>query len=411
MVGFFSLECNATEALLAAKESEENGDSAPWLWLVGLGCSVVSSAATAVGTILQKKAHNLQQSLPDEEKAPEIAGIVFNKYWLWALVIMVFLPLPFDFASFALAPQSVIVPMTGLTIVLSAIAAVVILKERLTKIEVIGTFTILCGVALTTVTAGGNSETLTLCDILDRYIELDFLIPASALMFSVFVNMYWLKTENYPSALEKFKPQMYAFVAGGLGAIMQVLFKATGELAKGSADGVGGNTWRTVHPYYHIIGVVVLAVGMLSYLNLLLSRVDAVIATPLYFTNLIVCSSTIGLLFYKEYKGFEVWQWVVFPLGILVVCMGVAFMSLKGINLDELRLKEAMLQKSKENRMSLEKAARERGESTGLRRVVSLKVLQKSNSSKSLGGMTKSKSEAAIKPVVDDEDDGPGLDL
>ena len=177
---------------------------------------------------------------------------------------------------------------------------------------------------------------------------------------------------------------------------------------------VGGNTWSTVNPYYDILVVIVLSVTMLSYLNQLLSRVDAVIATPLFFTNLIVCSSTVGLVFYKEYVKFQLWQWIIFPLGITVVCIGVAFMSLKGINLDELRLKEAMLQKSKENRISLVREARERGDSVGLKRVVSLSFLPKSSSSKSLdveNGMRKSKSDGnfMVTAKITDADEGPNL--
>merc|ERR1712224_549962 len=138
---------------------------------------------------------------------------------------------------------------------------------------------------------------------------------------------------------------------------MQVLFKATGELAKGSVEGVGNNTWLTIHPYYHIVAVIILSLCMLSYLNLLLARTNAVIATPLYFTNLIVCSSTMGLIFYKEYREFSVWQWILFPLGILIVISGVAFMSLKGIDLNEFKKKEIELQAAKEYRQSLRRSA------------------------------------------------------
>ncbi len=67
------------------------------------------------------------------------------------------------------------------------------------------------------------------------------------------------------------------------------------------------------------------------------------IGTPLFFTNLIVCSTVAGLVYYEEYKMYQAWQIAVFPAGICVVCAGVMFMSLKGIDAEELRRVEREL--------------------------------------------------------------------
>ena len=67
------------------------------------------------------------------------------------------------------------------------------------------------------------------------------------------------------------------------------------------------------------------------------------IGTPLFFTNLIVGSTVAGLVYYEEYKTYKAWQIAVFPAGICVVCAGVMFMSLKGIDAEELRRVEREL--------------------------------------------------------------------
>lgn len=272
MPAFFSLDCaNSTDSSAAASNTLLDGQ---YTWLIGVGCSVVGSVATAFGTIMQKKAHNLQASASAEDKAPELYGIVFNRYWLLAFIVMVLVPLPFDFASFAFAPQSVIAPMAGLTLVFSQVFAVKLLKEKVTRVEVIGTAVIISGVAMTTVVGAASSpESYDLCSLLGRYAEPDVIALFSTYVALALLCRALLMPGWCPSSLERFKPEFYAFIAGAMGGLMHVVFKGTGELVKGSVDGVSGNPWLTALPYTFILVIIMLSLIMLSHLNLLLSRV------------------------------------------------------------------------------------------------------------------------------------------
>lgn len=232
----------------------------------------------------------MQEELPDEEKAFEFIGIVFNRYWLFALFIMVLVPLPFDFASFALAPQSVIVPLSGLTIVCSLILSYYMLGESITRIHVIGTSIILTGVVITSVTGGGNPPQFTVCELIGRYSDPDVLVAATFVASIITVNMYWIWTRRHWKSVERLRVLMYAVVAGSLGSGVNVGFKATGELTKGSVGSTKTNTFATLWPYLHIVGVGILAIGMISTINRGLQQYDAAIFTPLYFTSLIVMS-------------------------------------------------------------------------------------------------------------------------
>jgi len=350
MSELFVLECNET---IASESGNEIFGDRPFLWVAGIACSCFSSLATAIGTILQKKAHMVQETLPDEEKSHEIGGIVLNRYWFAALAIMVLVPLPFDFASFALAPQSVIVPISGLTIVLNQVLSPLMLGETLTHVEIVGTTIILVGVILTSASAGGNPTSFTVCELIGRYGERDFLIVCLLVLSLMGVNMFWVHTRRHPVFLERLRPEMLAFIAGCFGGFLQLGFKALGELAKGEIGPVETNTWRTLWPYIHILVVPLLGLIMISYVNRGLQAYDSILFTPLFFTNLIVLSSTLGLIYYEEFEGFIAWQFTLFPLGIIVIVFGIAFMTLKGVNIEEVRAREDRLMKSKENRRIL----------------------------------------------------------
>ncbi|GBG34240.1 Magnesium transporter NIPA4 [Hondaea fermentalgiana] len=354
MSDFFSLSCNSTETTDDGDETTVFGDL-PWLWLLGMACSVVSSFATALGTILQKKAHMEQEALPDEEKSYEFIGIIFNKHWLFALCVMGLIPLPFDFTAFALAPQSLVVTMTGLTIVLNQLFAPYLLQEKLTRVEIIGTIIIVTGVIITSVTAGGNPSDFDVCELVSRYSDTDVLAMAFSIISLMCLCLFLIHSNKHPDSIEPLRPEFYAFVAGGFAGLMQIAFKATGELVKGifgTADS-DVNPWKTIWPYVHIIAVFFLAVGMISYINRGLQAYDAVLFTPLYFTNLIVLSSSLGLVYYKEYENFEVWQMIVYPFGVAIVCGGILFMTIKGVDIPTVRARIARLNKSRENMKSM----------------------------------------------------------
>jgi uncharacterized membrane protein len=274
MAALFSLNCDNSTASESSATASGAALDGQYTWLIGVGCSVVGSVATAFGTIMQKKAHNLQASASAEDKAFELCGIVFNRYWLLAFIVMVLVPLPFDFASFAFAPQSVIAPMVGLTLVFSQVFAVRVLKEKMTRVEVIGTAVIITGVAMTTaVGAFSTHETYDLCRLLGRYTDADVIALISTYVALALLCRALLMPGWCPASLERLKPEFYAFIAGFMGGLMHVVFKGMGELAKGSVDGVSGSPWRTALPYLLILVIIMLSLIMLSHLNLLLSRV------------------------------------------------------------------------------------------------------------------------------------------
>ena len=90
-------------------------------------------ARSTFGNFLQKWAQNHQASLPDDEKAPVIFSLIISWRWMLGLLLMVVVPLPFDSAAFALAPQSLITPFGGLTLVLTLMLGPRLLGETIER--------------------------------------------------------------------------------------------------------------------------------------------------------------------------------------------------------------------------------------------------------------------------------------
>ena len=156
---------------------ECGGDSgADPRWIAAIGFSCVASCGAATGLVMQKLAHNNQQALPEEEKAWESNGFIASPLWVCGMVVLVFVPLPFDLVALTLGalscvherrlrhpltplrslsdclpypsgPQSLIMPLAGVTVVMVQILAPWILGEMVTMLDWCATGLIFVGCA------------------------------------------------------------------------------------------------------------------------------------------------------------------------------------------------------------------------------------------------------------------------
>lgn len=318
-------ECLESVGGDAEDSAEDEGQ-----WVLGVAFSILSSASTTVGTLLQKYAHNLNDA--KEHKAREFLGLLLSPMWLLALFVMVLLPLPFDFLAFSMAPQSLLVPFAGMTILLNAILAPLTLGEKITRVEIVATFVILVGLVLTTAFGPKDDVDLSACELLDRYDDADMLVMLLSTFALIGTALYFIHLAPQTATVKRATPALYALCAGGFGGIMNIFFKAVGEMAASgvSADaGASDGLWKSIHPYYHIVLIVVLATLQISFINQGLRRYSAVLFSPLYNSLYIACSATFGAIMFKEFAGYTPVQFVFFPLGILVTLLGISLMTLK----------------------------------------------------------------------------------
>lgn len=241
---------------------------------------------------------------------------------------MALLQIPLTFAALALAPQSIVIPLgAGATIVLTQLLAVCVLKEPVGRLEVFATVLIIIGVVMTTTANGGATKTLTACQILNRYTEPDFLAPMLTIL--ILLSLAAISLHYEQSCSPKLRPALFAFVAGGLGAILNIMLKVVGEFTQGalSGDPQAMAAWGSVHPYYHLLVVLLMAVGMISFINQGLERFPAVSFLPLYNCLFIVMCTLLGALFFREFDDFSARAIIMFPLGICITIFGISLIS------------------------------------------------------------------------------------
>merc|ERR1711959_665201 len=96
--------------------------------------------------------------------------------WLVGVVLFVGFPTPLALASVALAPQSVVEPLSAVTVVFGQVFAPLILGEVMTCRDWVATFVIFAGCILSAVMGDQCSNTFTIAEIKELFIGTRFLV-------------------------------------------------------------------------------------------------------------------------------------------------------------------------------------------------------------------------------------------
>jgi len=194
--------------------------------------------ATAAAMVLQKLAHNRQQDSP---KHPEWNGMLLSPLWLTGLLIQV-ATIPFCAVSIALVPQSVLAPLSGVTIVASQIIAPYVLKEQITVRDWLASIVIVAGCGLSTAFGDLCSMDVDFETMLE-YCRSHIFWGSEVLFVILFVVAFtiaWSQgrtVASQPASADGVRASHYqaacfAALSGLIGGQQNIAFKMIGEIFK-----------------------------------------------------------------------------------------------------------------------------------------------------------------------------------
>lgn len=301
------------------------------LVLLGMGLAVLASVGSTFGLILQKLAQLQNDALPPEEQYTKTGSLICSPTWIFGLVLLVAVPFPLDLVAFSLAPQSLVVPLTGVTLILNQVIAPFILKEKVTCIDWMATAVITVGIVFTTAFGSHCSYEYTVDQMIDFFDPLAFQIAESFFLVSMIFCWWWVtwgaKSCCSEAKVDQHRSLAYGYMSGAVGGQQQIFLKATGELLETSVNGKG--EWDRWESWALTLTCVALAVGQIQLLNKGLGLWTAVKYLPVYNVCLILCSTTYGSIFYQEYKGLDTLGYIMFPIGVTIVVAGSLVLTLK----------------------------------------------------------------------------------
>lgn len=307
---------------------------ASWKWIFGILCAVGGSVGAAAGLVMQKLAHNENELVEDpEQRHKNYFGMqLTNSKWLLGFCLLTIVPAPLALAAVALAPQSIIAPLSAVTVVFCQVLAPLILGERVTCRDWFATFMIVVGCAASSLFGDHCSHTFSIAEIKLLFSGTRFLIFEGVIVFLLIISysimcLNWVKDAKIQTIVTAC---LHAMLAGTLAGQQNILFKATGEQFSRIFQG-HTEVWNDWFLYFSGVTCILIAVIQMMHLNKGMQLMDAVKYLPIYSASMIINSTLSGLIFYKEYLQMtnlglmiSTLCWCIIVFGVVMLACGAS---------------------------------------------------------------------------------------
>uniref|UniRef100_A0A7N0T4W3 Probable magnesium transporter n=2 Tax=Kalanchoe fedtschenkoi TaxID=63787 RepID=A0A7N0T4W3_KALFE len=213
---------------------------------------------------------------------------LFEPLWWVGMIAMIVGEIA-NFAAYAFAPALLVTPLGALSIIISAVLAHIILRERLHIYGILGC--ILCVVGSTTIVlhAPQEREIESVTEVWDLATEPAFVFYASLVLMAVFILII-----HFIPRYGQTHIMVYIGVCSLVGSLSVMSVKALGIAIKLTLSG----TNQLVYPQTWAFTVIVVAcvVTQMNYLNKALDTFNTAVVSPIYyvmFTSLTIVASVI----------------------------------------------------------------------------------------------------------------------
>ncbi|KAG0554281.1 hypothetical protein KC19_12G079200 [Ceratodon purpureus] len=213
---------------------------------------------------------------------------LYEPLW-WAGMITMIVGEVANFTAYAFAPAVLVTPLGALSIIVSAVLAHIVLKERLHLLGIVGC--VLCIVGSTTIVLHAPQER-TIDSVKEVWIlatEPAFLLYASFVVTLVLVLIF-----HYVPQFGHSNVMVYIAICSLMGSLSVMSVKALGIAIKLTLQGQN----QLIYPQTSVFAMVVLicVLTQMNYLNKALDTFNTAIVSPIYyvmFTSLTILASAI----------------------------------------------------------------------------------------------------------------------
>lgn len=275
-------------------------------WLFGVFLSIIASILSNLGVNLQK----LSMMRESRDKAASKKRLFYTQpMWQMGLLTVVIGSVG-DFVALGFAPQSLMTPVGGFTLVCNAVFAHYFLSEKLTFRDKIGTMNIILGIIVLAVFGAKSNTSYTVEELLHMYQQSAFIVYVVLTTITV-CSLYWLylkchriekefgKGHAKYQKLKKFHPLTCSALSGCLGAQSILCAKSVAEMFK---ESVAGNMqFDKVSAWLIVFAMIFFIFSQIHWLARGLESFDAVYIVPVFQCFFISVAVIGGAVYFREF--------------------------------------------------------------------------------------------------------------
>ncbi|CAH9087934.1 unnamed protein product [Cuscuta europaea] len=281
--------------------------------LIGFVLAVASSVFIGSSFIIKKK--GLQRAGASGSRAG-CGGYGYLREPLWWIGMITMVIGEFaNFVAYIFAPAVLVTPLGALSIIVSAVLAHLLLKEKLQNLGVIGCILCVVGSTVIVLHAPGEHGISSVDEIWDLATQPAFLLYTAASITIVLVLALYCEPRYGQTHV-----MVYIGICSIVGSLTVMSIKAVGIAIKLTLE--GSSQVAHLQTWVFVMVSVLCIISQLNYLNKALDTFNAAVVSPIYyamFTSLTIVASAI---MFKDWSGQSAGNIVSVLCGFLTVLSG-----------------------------------------------------------------------------------------
>ncbi|XP_076468253.1 magnesium transporter NIPA2-like [Babylonia areolata] len=282
-----------------------------------IGLFLAVSSSLFIGTSFIFKKLGLLRLAKNSATRAGQGGYGYLREWMWwAGMILMTLGEFANFAAYAFAPATLVTPLGALSVLVSAILASRVLKERLNLLGKLGCLLCVLGSTVMVIHSPREQEVASIAALRDMVIQPGFIVYGVLVLVGAVVLMVHT-APRYGSR----NVLVYIAICSSLGSFTVMGCKGVGV---GLKQTFRGHNQFTNWMFYVLLAVVVVCILIqLNYLNRALDTFNTAVVTPIYyvfFTSLVMVAS---LILFKEWGTMHIEDILGDLSGFLTIVVGI----------------------------------------------------------------------------------------
>lgn len=281
----------------------------------GLGLALSSCIFIGTSFIVKKKGL-LKVAQSTSNRAGD-GGYAYLKEWMWwcGLLTMV-VGEAANFSAYAFAPAILVTPLGAISVLVSAVLASVMLKERLNLLGKVGCFLCVVGSTVLVIHAPPEENVSSMEELSAKLRDPLFISYTCLALIGTAILMFYVAPRH---------GRRIVFVYVGICSVIGSLtVAATKGVALALKQTLEGNSQLT-NPvaWMLLIGGTLCIIVQMNYLNKALDIFNTAIVTPVYYVKFTTCTILASAILYKEWAQLNAKDSLGSVCGFLTIITGV----------------------------------------------------------------------------------------
>ncbi|KAH7404537.1 hypothetical protein KP509_15G030800 [Ceratopteris richardii] len=279
------------------------------------GLMLALSSSIFIGTSFIIKKKGLKRAAMNNVRAG-LGGYsyLWEPLW-WAGMITMIVGEAANFAAYAFAPAILVTPLGALSVIVSAVLAHVILKEKLHSLGVLGCLLCIVGSTSIVLHAPAERQIQSIDDIWILATQPAFLLYSFFVVVVVLVLIY-----HFATIYGNTHVMVYISICSLMGSLSVMSVKALGIALKLTLQGIN----QLVYPqtWFFALVVVTCIVTQMNYLNKALDTFNTAVVSPIYYVMFTTLTIIASVIMFKDWSRQHPSQIITELCGFITILSG-----------------------------------------------------------------------------------------